>query len=313
MPPDDTGGMATTTATAEASEQFECFGSSCTVHVAGEGRLGSAGAAAAELRRRLLAWHSRFSRFEPGSELARLNEDRRAVVPVSAMMARLAESVVAAGLVTGGLVDGTLVDEVRAAGYEDHFAGTPVPLERALALAPERRVAGPSPSAGWRELHVDHAAGTVSRPQGLKIDSGGLAKGLFGDALAAELREYESFAIDCGGDIRLGGAEREVCVAGPFDGRILHRFELGDGAVATSGIGRRSWLGAGGRPAHHLLDPATGEPAFTGIVQVTALAPTGVLAEALSKAALLSGPAGAERWLGRGGVIVYDDGSWRVV
>jgi thiamine biosynthesis lipoprotein len=84
--------------------------------------------------------------------------------------------------------------------------------------------------------------------------------------------------------------------------------------VATSGIGRRSWLGPRGRPAHHLLDPATGAPAFTGVVQATALAPTALEAEIRAKAALLSGPAGGERWLAEhGGVLVLDDGSVREV
>jgi thiamine biosynthesis lipoprotein len=102
-------------------------------------------------------------------------------------------------------------------------------------------------------------------------------------------------------------------VESPFDGSILHTFALADGGVATSGIGRRSWTAADGRPAHHLLDPATGLPAFTGVVQVTALAPTAIEAEVLSKAALLSGPDGAERWLPHGGVVVPDDGRFFVV
>jgi thiamine biosynthesis lipoprotein len=245
-----------------------------------------------------------------------LNADPRPLVRVSPMMAQLVESIASVGLLTGGLVDGTLIDEVRAAGYADHFAAPSVPLSEALELAPPRRRAGPGPRAGWRELRVDRAAGTVARPPGLKLDSGGIAKGLFGDVLASQLDDYASFAIDCGGDIRVGGAggsERGVEVSGPFDERIIHRFGLREGAVATSGIGKRSWLRSDGRPAHHLIDPATGEPAFTGIVQVTAVAPSGVLAEALSKAALLSGPEGAERWLSRGGVIVYDDGSHRVL
>jgi thiamine biosynthesis lipoprotein len=92
----------------------------------------------------------------------------------------------------------------------------------------------------------------------------------------------------------------------------VHAFALTDGAVATSGIGRRSWLQAG-RPAHHLLDPATGAPAFTGVVQATALAPTALEAEIRAKAAVLSGPAG-ERWLAEhGGVLVLDDGSVRPI
>jgi FAD:protein FMN transferase len=100
-----------------------------------------------------------------------------------------------------------------------------------------------------------------------------------------------------------------VHVESPFDGRILHTFELTGGGVATSGIGRRSWLDRSGAPAHHLLDPASGRPAFTGVVQATALAPTALEAEARAKAAVLSGPYGAADWLPHGGVVVLDDGN----
>ena len=286
------------------------------MYVSGDGPLGSAADAAQAVKRTLRQWHREFSRFDSSSELSRVNADPRATVPVSPMMACVAEAAAAVGLLTGGLVDATLLDEVQAAGYEHHFDAPSLPLEAALALAGVRRPARPSPRAGWRALSVDRAAGTITRPPGLKIDSGGIAKGLFGDVLARELAAYASFAIDCGGDIRLGGAggfDREVEVAGPFDRQILHRLTLREGAVATSGIGKRSWLRADGAAAHHVLDPASGEPAFTGIVQVTALATSGVLAEALSKAALLAGPDAAETWLARGGVIVYDDGAHRVV
>jgi thiamine biosynthesis lipoprotein len=74
----------------------------------------------------------------------------------------------------------------------------------------------------------------------------------------------------------------------------------------------RIWAGPDGTPRHHLLDPSTGEPAFTGLVAVTALAPTALEAETLAKAALLSGPAGARRILSRrGGILVAEDGSAR--
>ena len=88
-------------------------------------------------------------------------------------------------------------------------------------------------------------------------------------------------------------------------------FEIFEGAAATSGIGKRSWLDAQGRPAHHLLDPSTGKPAFTGVVQATALAPTAVEAEWRAKAALLSADAS---WLNtHGGVVVFDDGHHELV
>ena len=48
-------------------------------------------------------------------------------------------------------------------------------------------------------------------------------------------------------------------------------------------------------------------------MQVTALAPTGVQAEALSKAALLSGPDRAPDQLTHGGLVVYDDATFDVI
>ena len=177
---------------------------------------------------------------------------------------------------------------------------------------------GPRPRrrARWREIEVDLEASTIMRPPGLKLDSGGLAKGLFADVLAETLASHPGFAIDCAGDLAIGGSaglRRAINVGSPFDGSVLHTFELERTGVATSGISRRSWLDRHGRPAHHLLDPSTGTPAFTGIVQVTALAPSALTAEIRAKAALLSGPEQARSWLPDGGLIVFDDGSHRVI
>jgi thiamine biosynthesis lipoprotein len=300
---------------AEAIERFECFGGDCAVLVIGDGPAGGAEQAAGLARRRLLEWHRQFSRFLEDSELSLLNGDPREVVPVSPLMARLARSVGEAGARTGGLVDGTLVEEIQNAGYRDDLSGS-LDLERALALAPPRRSARAAAEPRWRELRVDSRAGTLARPPGLMLDSGGLAKGMFADVLGELLSGHESFAVNCGGDLLIGGSgrrHRTIAVQSPFDGSTLHVFEEREAGVATSGIGRRSWIGADGRPAHHLLDPSTGMPAFTGIVQATALAPTALLAEARAKAAVLAGPLAARRWLGQGGVIVLDDGSHQVI
>jgi thiamine biosynthesis lipoprotein len=296
----------------ESIETFSCFGSTCTVIVSG----GDAAAAARRARRRLLEWHARFSRFLPDSELSRLNRDHRPTVPVSPSMARFVQVAVEVAAFTGGLVDPTLLGEIERAGYDDHFDSSPVPLGHALALALERAPAGADPRSRWREIEVDPAAGTVTRPPGVRLDSGGIAKGLFGDLLADVLAGHESFAVDAAGDVRLGGRAglaRPVRVASPLDGSVLHVFECTRGAAATSGIGRRSWVGEDGRAAHHLLNPRTGRPAFTGIVQVTALAPRAVEAEARAKAALLSGPDRARTWLDHGGALVYDDGGVEVI
>ena len=302
-------------ANAEISEQFECFGSNCTVLVMESESTGAASAAVASAKRSLLAWHQRFSRFLPASELSLLNEDPRGELPVRMLMARFADAVRTAGIMTGGLVDATLVREIEDVGYSDDLPA-PLALSAALELAAPRAPASPAPGERWRQLEVDFATRMLKRPPGVRLDSGGLAKGLFADVLAQTLAAHPSFVVNCAGDLILGGSAqiaRPVRVESPFDGRILHTFNLRRGGVATSGIARRSWLGRDGAPAHHLLDPASGLPAFTGVVQATALAPSALVAEIRAKAAVLSGPRAAPGWLPDGGVIVFDDGSHRVL
>lgn len=308
----------------EAAERFDCFGGSCAVLVQGSGPAGSAPQAVVLARRRLLEWHAQFSRFEPASELSALNRDPGETVAVSAMMARFVEAAVYAAVITGGLVDPTLVGEIEEAGYAEDFAGHAEDFAAAAIAPPDLfrrasapRPAMPHPAARWRQVAVDLRHSTVTRPPGIRLDTGGIAKGLFGDVLAGVLSWHRSFAVEAAGDVRLGGSAgltRAVQITSPFHpAAILHSFELTEGAVATSGTTKRCWIDARGRPAHHLLDPATGEPVRTGIVQATALAPSGVKAEALAKAALLSGPIAAPEWLPHGGVLVYEDGAHDVI
>jgi thiamine biosynthesis lipoprotein len=231
-------------------------------------------------------------------------------------MARFVQAAVSAAEMTGGLVDPTLVTEIERVGYARSLDLEQLDPGEFLRLPPRRCPGQPRLDSRWREVRVDRGACAVTRPPGLRLDSGGIAKGLFGDVLAQTLGTHPSFAVAAAGDLRFGGAARRlrpVHVASPFDDSLLHTFELLAGAAATSGISKRSWIGRDGVAAHHLLNPATGRPAFTGVVQATALAPTGVEAEALSKAALLSGPGEATEWLAHGGLVVYDDSSIDVV
>jgi thiamine biosynthesis lipoprotein len=295
----------------EAHRSFACFGGTATVHVRGDGAADGE-EAAARARRRLLDAHERLSRFLDASELTLLNRDPRREVPASPLLRRLAATARRAGMLSGGLVDATLLSALERAGYRSSMDGVDGPPIDGSLGGPRRRPARPHPAQRWRQIHVDDAAGTIARPPGLSIDSGGIAKGLIADLVAAELRRHRTYAVDCCGDIRIGGTagrERPVLVGDPFGGDPIHELSLSDGAIATTGIGRRRWLGPDGEAAHHLLDPCSGEPAFTGIAQVTAIAPSGVLAEVYAKAALLSGPAGATAWLPHGGVIVDDGGS----
>lgn len=292
----------------EARRTFECFGGLVNVSVLGPPSMEPEKAAAAA-EARLLAAHRRLSRFLAASELSRLNRDSRTWVPADSLLLSLASAAREAGELTDGLVDATLLSEIEAAGYRDSMRGRPKvgrPAESA-AVAP----AGPSSARSWAEISVDWETRTIGRPPGVAIDSGGIAKGLLADDVAATLARFPAFAVDCCGDARVGGTARRprpIRVEDPFGGEPVCSLEVSDSGVATSGITRRSWQGPEGAPAHHLIDPATGEPAFTGVVQATALAPSAFLADIHAKWALLSGPALAPSRLPHGGVLVFTDG-----
>ncbi len=299
----------------EASRTFTCFGGNTTVVVGGAGPVGEPGEAVIAARDLLLVWHAAFSRFKPESELSSLNRDEGTSVPVTAIMARFVQAVVDAAQATGGLVDATMLDAIEGLGYKTERYRGSLALPLALALAPARQPARGHPDRRWRKIEVDFDASTVTRPPGVRLDGGGIVKGLLADVVGEMLQEHHSYLVDCEGDLRVGGSgglQRSVAVAAPLSQKVLHEFKLADGAVATTSITKRSWMERL-KPAHHLLDPATGLPAFTGIVQATALAPTALEAEALAKAALLSGPQGAAGWLRYGGLIVLDDESHVVV
>jgi thiamine biosynthesis lipoprotein len=157
--------------------------------------------------------------------------------------------------------------------------------------------------------------GLIHRPPGIALDTGGTGKGLAADRVAQRLAELPRFVVDCGGDVRAGGTASsawpvpvEVARPGRADGRATV-VELADGAVASSGIDARLWRQDGGF-AHHLIDPAAGEPAWTGVIGATAVAPSALEAETLAKAAVLAGPHAGVRWLGaHGGVLFTEDGS----
>jgi thiamine biosynthesis lipoprotein len=299
---------------AEHDLTFPCMG--CAFRLLVGGRDGAAAAAAA--RAQLEDFDARLSRFRPDSELSRLNADPRTVVPASPLLRTTVRAALWAAHRTNGLVDPTLVGALERAGYADSLAGaTAGPVGAALHSAPSRLPARAHPHAPWRAVVVDDAAGTIARPPGLRLDSGGVGKGLAADLVAHRLaqRERHRFAVDAAGDVRLGGTRtavrrHEVQIAHPWEAEPIATLLLRAGAVATSGIGSRLWRTPDGDFAHHLLDPSTGAPAWTGLVAATALAPTALAAETLAKAALLSGPLGARRWLAEhGGVLVHDDGT----
>jgi thiamine biosynthesis lipoprotein len=295
----------------ETARITRCFGARVGLHVAGHGAAveDAITVAIAQLR----AVHVQLTRFE-ASELTLVNADPHAVVTASPLMRRFAAAVHEAGAMSGGLVDATRLDGVEGAGYDRSRVGAPALDPGALlAAAPRARPALPDPAAWWRRIEVDDDRATITRPAGVRLDSGGLAKGMAADLVATTFAPFGTFAVDCAGDLRIGGRTRTINVSHPFTGRPVHSFRVTDGAVATSGVTRRAWLRADGSLGHHLIDPGRDVPAWTGLLQATALAPTALEAEVRAKAALLAGPDAAAEHLPAGGVLVGESGKVSIV
>lgn len=299
--------------TAEHDLRFRAMG--CDVRIlAGpstDGKGPSPADAADQVRQMIESFDARLSRFRPDSELSQLNSDQRTDAEVSGLLASMISAATWAARESGGLVDPTLVDQLEDAGYAGTFDESErAPLDEALQAAPERRPARANPASRWHEIRIRGAR--VTRPADLRIDSGGVGKGLAADTAAVLLGDRSRFCVSAGGDIRIGGPDAEsvpypVMIDDPFGGDPIVTLQIAGGGLATSGIGSRIWRNPDGSFGHHLINPATGAPAWTGLVQVTALAPTTLEAETLAKRALLTGPGGLgllERW---GGVVVHDD------
>lgn len=230
-------------------------------------------------------------RFDEASELSRLNRASEPVV-VSPLLfealTRAARHVAA----TQGLFDPAVGSALLAAGYTRSFA--PGALDRpAPAQAPGVR-------RRFAELRLDPARRLVARPPGLLLDLGGFVKGWTADR-AARLLPSTS-VIDAGGDAVLRGAGEDgagwlIDVEDPFDpDAVLRTLRVTGRAVATSGVSRRRWITAG-EEQHHLIDPRTGRPARSDLVQVTVVGESAEEAELLAKTALLLGAREGSRWL----------------
>lgn len=277
-------------------------------------------AAAENARAFVLDFAHRLSRFVPDSELCALNDDPRAEAPASGLLRAAISAGLWAAQRSDGLVDSTLVGDLERTGYTSSLDGSrPPSLTEALAAAPDRRPARANPRSRWREIAVDDDAELVIRPPGVRFDTGGTGKGLCADAVAHRLGRFTRFVVDCGGDIAVGGVGArfepyEIEIEHPVSGQSVGTVRVSGGGVATSGLNVRIWRTGAGGFAHHLLDPSTGAPVWSGLIGVTALGASALEAETLSKMALLLGPEGARRVLrDRGGVIVHDNGAVEAV
>jgi len=286
--------------------KFPAMGCAAQVVVVG-GPRGLLEAARAQVEHLDAIW----SRFRPNSEISRCNGAAGDPTVVSEPTLALVERAVEGWYLTAGRFDPTVLPNLEAIGYDRTF-GSVVSSK----YAPD--VIGASP--GCAGIVVDRRASTVTLPAGVRFDPGGIGKGLAADIVLAALLDAaaEGACVNLGGDLRVAGTPPEGChgwkvtLEDPYDpSRDLARATIAEGAIATTSRTFRTWERSGSQ-VHHLIDPATGAPAWTDLASVTVIAGEAWWAEVLAKAAFVAGPNEAEALLDNAGATgaLVDDGGF---
>jgi len=234
---------------------------------------------------RLMSFH------DPASDVSRLNRDAMRVPvrvdPRTRVVLAAARRVSAA---SSGVFDVTVAPLLQRWGHLPACAGAPAPDSR----------------ADWRDIELG-ADGTVRFRRPVTIDLGGIAKGFAVDEAVAAARDAGAAAVfvNAGGDMRASGDRAEpIHIRHPV--RAGYWIDLGalrEAALASSAR-------AGTLPGPH-VDPRRDARAgaFDG---VTVRAPTCMMADALTKVALVApelagevlGACGAEALAVKGGRVV---------
>jgi thiamine biosynthesis lipoprotein len=254
-----------------------------------------------------------FSRFLASSEISRINrhaaDGPMVTDPEVFQLLAAAEDV---SRKTGGAFDITVGKLTRAWGFASRQPE--IPDAQALAAAES--------CVGWSNVELDPAWRTVQflRP-GLELDLGAIAKGYAVDCALDVLRSAGIHGLIDAGSSSIAATDEgfagdwTVSVANPVDSsRPLCEAQLGGRALSTSGVREQSFV-RNGRIYSHLIDPTahgveTGAPARQ-VLQATVLAPSSLLADALSTAMFLlgheKGSAALEQFQGCSALWAYSD------
>lgn len=252
--------------------------------------------AVAEVERLEQCW----SRFRPDSELVQLGERPGQWVPVSRDLLVALSRARRLWEHSAGAFDPTVLASLEALGYDRTFS--------AVDRDGVGEIVHPVTASGFASVEVDEDARAARLAPAVRLDLGGLGKGLAADLVAEGLilRGASSALVGMGGDIRTAGDVPDggwrIPVRDPFDDATVWSEEvLGAEAIVTSTSLMRRWR-RGDDVLHHIIDPLTGSSTDTGIAAVVARGPEAWWAEGIAKAVMVLGEVGAAALLAGTGV-----------
>lgn len=247
-------------------------------------------AASAELAMILDRVDRAASRFRADSSLSHANARSGRPVPIPRILVDLVRAALTAAKRSDGTVDPTVGANVIACGYDRDITN--------VAATGPAVVPGAVP-VGWRRVRLDRSAGLLSVPAGALLDLGATAKAYTADYAARTLfKRFDSAVlIEVGGDLAVAGDKSDgwaIRVA-EAEGSTGQTVVLHGGGMATSTTTVRTWVRGGARQ-HHIIDPATGQPARGCWRTVSVAASSALEANTASTAAIVLGDQ-AESWL----------------
>jgi FAD:protein FMN transferase len=202
-----------------------------------------------------------FSRFDDYSFVGRLNRLKELEEPPQEML-----DILAMAREMYELSDGVFNISVGGALHKMGY-GT-----RALAGTIDRDM--------WQ--HIQVTPQKITLPRDMTIDFGGLGKGWLVDKIARfiEASGREEYVVNGGGDIMV--ASNTPLYLGfehPHDSsRSIGRMQLTRGALAVSSTEKRVWKD-GDVTRHHIIDPTTGAPSETTVINTFVRADSALIAD----------------------------------
>lgn len=232
-----------------------------------------------------------WSRTDENSEISALNAHagEGTWVTLSPETAELLARALEMKKESGGSFDPLLAPVMDAWGFtrEEHRVPGEEELSALLSLT------GPDPELTYDE-GFENAKARLS-VEGQELDLGGIAKGMATHYAARAAREYDidGLLLDLGGNLHTwgkkpDGSDWKVGVKDPNNTEtLLCAFVMNDRTCSTSG-GYERYFEQDGVTYHHIIDPADGYPAESGLISVTVIGDS-VWADACSTAFFVLG------------------------
>jgi thiamine biosynthesis lipoprotein len=154
------------------------------------------------------------------------------------------------------------------------------------------------PLIDYNDLRLDSSKHTVMlKNKGQSIDLGGIGKGYAAEKVLEVLKDCGiiSAFTNFGGNVAAIGSKPDrtpwrIGIQHPRQvNKLVGVLSIRGKSVVTSGDYQRYFIGGDGNRYHHILDPATGYPAASGLIGATVITANSMEADALSTMLFVAG------------------------